>query len=122
MKRVIALFLLITFLFVPIAIWALQKDGVIKAFDFWGYLDNLSRSGEYSFGDLTQRIADIWSDQATDEETTLLQNLGRTMRKISDTLYEIGQYLSSLLKLVGAVTPWLYTVDITNDFYVWGAV
>lgn len=120
MKRVIALFLLIAFLFVPIAIWALQKDGTIKAFDFWGYLENLSQSAEYTFGDLTQSIAGIWKDQKTDEDSTMLQNLSRTMRKISDTLYEIGQYLSSLLQLVGAVTPWLYTVDITNDFYVWG--
>lgn len=130
MKQVISVFLAVVLLFLPIAIWTLQPQGEMRGFDFWhdqnqdnlGYLNRLDSSSYYTFADLTQELAIIWKNQDSDQDTNFLKNIGRTTRKISDSLYEIGSMLSSMLNVFGIVIPWYYTIDISGEIFDWGAV
>ena len=112
MKKIISLFLAFVAIGLQVTIFALHGEN--KQFNVWsdpndsnlGYLNVISSQGDWTFDEVAERIAVIWSDESEDGDGILNRYVFRTTRKISDTLSIIGGYASDLFEVFAVVFPW----------------
>lgn len=119
MKKVISGFLAFILLALPITIFTLYGEG--REFNFWtednviplGYLNTISNQNDWTFSEVAEEIAYIWSDESDDAEGLLNRYVFRTTRKISDTLAVVGGYASDLFEFFAIAFPWDFNTEST---------